>query len=217
MNGSTSVVTSSTTTTTTTTTTTNGFKSDKVDQNASKPVSSEILTKPVVSSSETLFKPVIFETIEARTELKLLQDQLQDETQLQSIKDLQKFIVQKDENNAWLLDDRVHNLVTEILSQGCQDAKIRVLRILAVCALRDNFINFLNIDRKVRAIMNFALTFENLSLNEQKALAMMFCNLFSRPQTASYALYFSEWSSKSTEVKKIGINQNQKIILHFRL
>ena len=37
----------------------------------------------------------------------------------------------------------------------------------------------------------------SLSANEQKALAMLICNLFSNPKTSSYALYFSEWENSS--------------------
>ena len=45
--------------------------------------------------------------------------------------------------------------------------------------------------------MKHALKFESISANEQKALAMLICNLFSNPQTSSYALYFSEWENSS--------------------
>ena len=43
----------------------------------------------------------------------------------------------------------------------------------------------------------------SLSPNEQKALAMLICNLFSNPQTSSYALYFSEWEDSSNLEGKV--------------
>lgn len=140
---------------------------------------------------------VRFDTFDARTELKLLQGQVKTDHQ-QSVKDLQKFLLQK-EDNSWLLGDPLINLIADILQQGSDECKIRLLRILALCALKDNFINVLNLDRKRKIIMNHALKFQKLdNINEQKALASLICNLFSNPQTSSYALYFSHWESPDT-------------------
>ena len=138
-------------------------------------------------------KMITFNALDARTELKLLQSHLTSDKEHQTAKDLQKFMLTK-EDNSWILDDQVHGLIKEILVNGTGDAKLRILRVLAVCALKDNFINILNLDRKDRVIMNFATKFKNIQINEQKALAMLICNLFSNSKTASYALYFSGWT-----------------------
>ena len=95
------------------------------------------------------------------------------------------------------LDLFSYGICFDFSANGQEETKTRILRILALCALKDNFINFLNLDRKERCIMKHALKFESLSANEQKALAMLICNLFSNPKTSSYALYFSEWENSS--------------------
>jgi len=145
---------------------------------------------------------VLFDAYDARTEIKLLQAQFKTEQEQKCAKDLQKFLLQK-EDNSWLLDDQLHSLISRTLENGAEETKTRILRILALCALKDNFINFLNLDRKDRCIMKHAIRFETLSPNEQKALAMLICNLFSNPQTSSYALYFSEWEDSSNLEGKV--------------
>jgi len=48
--------------------------------------------------------------------------------------------------------------------------------------------------------MNYAATdFSSRSLNEQKALTLFFCNLFST-QSRRWLLYFSEWTSEEGEL-----------------
>lgn len=136
---------------------------------------------------------ITYDTLDARTELKLLQAQLTSEKDQQTSKDLQKFLLTK-EDNSWILDDKVHGLIKSILCHGSQESKLRILRILAICALKENFINLLNLDRKEKVIMNYATQFHDIPLNLQKALATLICNLFSHPQTAYYALYFSGWT-----------------------
>ena len=125
--------------------------------------------------------------------MKLLQEQLNNEHDLKCAKDLQKYLLHK-EDNAWLLDDQIHTLISNLLKSGQDEVKTRILRILALCALKDNFINFLNLDRKQRLIMTQASSFSDLNLAQQKAIAVLICNLFKHPKTSSYALYFSEWT-----------------------
>lgn len=138
---------------------------------------------------------VTFELYDARTELKLLQSQLTSDKDKEHAKDLQKFLLQKEQDYSWLLDDQLHSLIASTLSSGSEDGKTRLLRILSLCSLKSSFINFINLDRKTRSIMNYATQFQTLSLNEQKALAVLICNLFSHPQTSNYAIYFSQWTS----------------------
>lgn len=89
------------------------------------------------------------------------------------------------------------NILHYFSENGPEESKVRVLRILALCALKYNFINFLNLDRKQRSVMKCAKQFDELTINEQKAIATLICNLFSDPKTSSYALYFSEWELKT--------------------
>ena len=56
---------------------------------------------------------------------------------------------------------------------GAEETKTRILRILALCALKDNFINFLNLDRKDRCIMKHAIRFETLRFHPYITLALV--------------------------------------------
>ena len=104
---------------------------------------------------------ILFDDIfDARTEIKLLQAQLKNEKEQQSVKDLQKFLLQKEDNSSWLLDDQLHSLISSTLANGPEETKTRILRLLALCALKDNFINFLNLDRKERCLMRHAIKFQ---------------------------------------------------------
>ena len=158
-------------------------------------------------------KMITYDSLDARTEVKLLQAQLFNEEDQKTAKDLQKYLLSTKEDLSWILDDQVHKFVKSFLNNNTndkdssaeskpsssQEAKIRILRILAICALKENFINFLNLDRKDRVIMNYASTFQDITnLTEQKALAMLICNLFAHPQTSSYALYFSQWTRSNS-------------------
>ena len=55
----------------------------------------------------------------------------------------------------------------------------KVLRLLAAGALRHDFWSFLQLDRKDRQLMKFPNHFDNISVEEQKAVAMFLCNCFS--------------------------------------
>ena len=62
---------------------------------------------------------------------------------------------------------------------------LKVLRLLAAGALRHDFWSFLQLDRKERQLMKFPNDFDNLSVDEQKAVAMFLCNSFSSCKVAS--------------------------------
>ena len=53
---------------------------------------------------------------DARTEIKLLQAQLKTEKEQKCLRDLQKFILQR-EDNSWLLDDQLHSLIAQSLGK----------------------------------------------------------------------------------------------------
>ena len=146
---------------------------------------------------EKVEKVILFHDIfDARTELKLIQDSLKDDKDLTSAKDLQRYLLgQTGDNAGWLLDDQIHSLVAKLLDSKDELIKTRIIRILALCVLKDSFINFLNLDRKQRLIMTQASKFQDLNLGQQKALAVLICNLFKNSKTSSYALYFSQWTS----------------------
>ena len=73
---------------------------------------------------------------------------------------------------------------------------LKVLRLLAAGALRQDFWSFLQLDRKERQLMKFPNDFDNLSVEEQKAVAMFLCNSFSSCKVA----LSPEWSRNHQEI-----------------
>lgn len=52
------------------------------------------------------------------------------------------------------------------------ELRVRLLKVLAVAALKDDVILILHQDRREHVFMNYANNFDRLSLEEQKSLAL---------------------------------------------
>jgi hypothetical protein len=140
---------------------------------------------------------VLFEKgiLDKQTEISMLVKQTKaqwSDEDLKRVKDLQKYTLDKEDS--WVLDEALLRFVGDVLNSSSSETKIRLLRVLAVCALKETFVTFLHQDRQRKHLMNYANSFTDLSVNEQKALAIFMCNLFSHQQTQSWVLYFSEWA-----------------------
>ena len=152
--------------------------------------------------------------LDKQTEISMLVKQTKaqwSDEDLKRVKDLQKYTLDKEDS--WVLDEALLNFVGDVLNSSSSETKVRLLRVLAVCALKESFITFLNQDRQRRHLMNYANNFDKVSLNEQKAVAIFICNLFSHVKTQNWALYFSEWaqgSYKSKSLYRIGPNKKHK-------
>ena len=68
------------------------------------------------ANGATMNGVVLFDAYDARTEIKLLQAQFKTEQEQKCAKDLQKFLLQK-EDNSWLLDDQLHSLISRTLGK----------------------------------------------------------------------------------------------------
>ena len=139
------------------------------------------------------------DNLNARTDfdqLSKLLETLLDEEEKKCMGDLKQYLVKNEE--AWILDQKLLNFVGALLENRSLDTMIRVkvshdvhtltdvsylvfkvLRLLAAGALRHDFWSFLQLDRKDRQLMKFPNHFDNLSVEEQKAVAMFLCNCFS--------------------------------------
>ena len=54
---------------------------------------------------------ITYDSLDARTEVKLLQAQLFNEEDQKTAKDLQKYLLSTKEDLSWILDDQVHKFV----------------------------------------------------------------------------------------------------------
>jgi len=141
--------------------------------------------------------------LDKQTEISMLVKQTKaqwSDEDLKRVKDLQKYTLDKEDS--WVLDEALLKFVGDVLNSSSSETKVRLLRVLAVCALKESFITFLNQDRQRRHLMNYANNFDKISLNEQKAVAIFICNLFSHVKTQNWALYFSEWAQGASGREK---------------
>jgi len=137
------------------------------------------------------------ETLNPRSDFDQLERHLSDtlnEKEKSCLKDLKQYLVKKED--AWLLDHQLLNFIGGLLGHRSlnPDIRVRVLRLLAAGALRDDFWSFLQMDRKEHHLMAYCNDFEDLTVEEQKAVAIFLCNNFSTSKGAEWLLYGSPWS-----------------------
>jgi len=149
------------------------------------------------------------ETVKARTDF----DQLErlilpnlDDKEKTALKDLKKYIVKGE--GVWILDQQILDFVAGLLEHRSLNTEIRVklIRLLAAGACRDDFWSFLQMDRKNRVLMRFPNLFEDLSVEEQKGVALFICNLFSSARGSEWLMYGSTWKlDDDTETSNVKI------------
>jgi len=86
------------------------------------------------------------------------------------------------------------------------EIRVKLIRLLAAGACRDDFWSFLQMDRKNRVLMRFPNLFEDLSVEEQKGVALFICNLFSSARGSEWLMYGSTWKlDDDTETSNVKI------------
>lgn len=130
------------------------------------------------------------------------------ESEAKFLKEFKQYAMKK--ADAWVLDTKLLDFIGGLLTHDTLQAeiRIRVMRLLSVCALRDDFHNLLQLDRRERFLMSYANRFDDLGVEEQKAVTMFFCNLFSHEKSTDWLFYSSTWSSEEEEE----VTSNVKIV-----
>ncbi|XP_040570706.1 uncharacterized protein [Lepeophtheirus salmonis] len=149
------------------------------------------------------------DTANLRVEIELLKQCAEfDEEEIVHIGDLRRFASGK--VDGWVMDSGIRDFVNVLLSRESlpSQVRVRVLRLLALCALRPEFGNFLALDRKERVLMNKASSFESLSSSpeEQKALVLLFCNICSSSEGRDWLTYSYEWGDSRESNLKVATN-----------
>ena len=90
--------------------------------------------------------------------------------------------------DSWILDTKLVNFIGALLEHRSlnPDIRAKLVRLLAAGALRGDFWSFLQMDRKDRHLMKFPQDFENLTVEEQKAVTLFLCNNFSSPKVQKH-------------------------------
>jgi len=149
-------------------------------------------------------------TINTRTDFdqlsRLLTATNLDEKDQQCLSDLREYIIKKEDS--WILDVKLLNFIGALLEHRSLNSDIRakLVRLLAAGALRNDFWSFLQMDRKERHLMKYPNDFENLTVEEQKSVALFLCNNFSSVKGTEWLLYVSPWKvDESSETSNIKI------------
>ena len=92
--------------------------------------------------------------------------------------------------DSWIMDTKLVNFIGALLEHRSlnPDIRAKLVRLLAAGALRDDFWSFLQMDRKDRHLMKFPQDFENLTVEEQKAVTLFLCNNFSSPKVQNHSV-----------------------------
>eukprot|EP00090_Calanus_glacialis_P003190 TRINITY_DN12342_c0_g1_i2.p1 TRINITY_DN12342_c0_g1~~TRINITY_DN12342_c0_g1_i2.p1 ORF type:complete len:601 (-),score=144.37 TRINITY_DN12342_c0_g1_i2:513-2315(-) len=132
-------------------------------------------------------------------QLSRLLDGSLDDKEKQCLTDLKEYLVKKED--AWILDPKLLNFIGGLLEHRSLNSEIRVklLRLMAAGALRVDFWSFLQMDRKDRHLMKYPNDFEDLTVEEQKAVALFLCNNFSSGKGADWLMYGSPWKVDEKE------------------
>jgi len=166
---------------------------------AARPFSRQTSVSEIVTFKDVLNPRTDFDQLE-----KLLSNL--DEKEKTCLKDVKKYIVQRE--GVWILDQHILDFVAGLLehrSLNC-DIRVKLLRLLAAGACREDFWSFLQMDRKNRTLMKFPNDFENLSVEEQKGVALFLCNLFSSHKGGEWLMYGSSWKvDEDTETSNVKI------------
>jgi len=147
--------------------------------------------------------------INARSDYDQLQRLLEnslDEQDKQCLGDLRKYVLTKEDS--WILDAKLLNFIGALLEHRSLNSDIRakLMRLLAAAALRDDFWSFLQMDRRDRHLMKYPNDFDELTVEEQKAVALFLCNNFSSSKGSEWLFYTSPWQLEDKkEVSNIRI------------
>merc|ERR1712228_361352 len=64
------------------------------------------------------------------------------------------------------------------------------------------------------SVMNYAQSFDRLTVQEQESLAMLFCNLFETASASEWLLYISEWDAPGGGLPLSNIRVTTKVAVN---
>ncbi|XP_065349319.1 uncharacterized protein LOC135945509 isoform X4 [Cloeon dipterum] len=123
----------------------------------------------------------------------------------QSMEELHQYMLE--DEGSWALGDSFLNFVGRILHDKSlkSEARVKLLNILAVAALKDDVILMLHQDRREHILMNFAQDIDRVPLEEQLSLTLFFANLFENLSSSEWLLYISEWQYCNNTLSNIRV------------
>jgi len=111
------------------------------------------------------------------------------------LREMEDWIVKGD--GTWVLAEGFNSFLGSVLHQADwpTEGRVAMLSLLAYGAEQDDIVLILGQDRKDHLIMNYSQRIDRLPIQEQEALARLFCNLFETGSASEWLLYISEWDA----------------------
>lgn len=111
------------------------------------------------------------------------------------LREMEDWIVKGD--GTWVLAEGFNSFLGSVLHQADwpTEGRVAMLSLLAYGAEQDDIVLILGQDRKDHLIMNYSQRIDRLPIQEQEALARLFCNLFETGSASEWLLYISEWEA----------------------
>ncbi|XP_011347523.1 uncharacterized protein LOC105285190 isoform X3 [Ooceraea biroi] len=126
--------------------------------------------------------------------------------------ELRQYVLENE--GSWALGDNFLNFVGRVLYDKSldSDARVKLLNVLSVAALKDDVILLLHQDRREHIIMNYAFDIDRHPQEEQLPLAQFLANMFENLSSSEWLLYISEWQHQNQGISNIRVTT--KVAVH---
>ncbi|XP_070161103.1 uncharacterized protein [Polyergus mexicanus] len=126
--------------------------------------------------------------------------------------ELRQYVLENE--GSWALGDNFLNFVGRVLYDKSLDsnARVKLLNVLSVAALKDDVILLLHQDRREHIIMNYAFDIDRHPQEEQLPLAQFLANMFENLSSSEWLLYISEWQHQNQSISNIRVTT--KVAVH---
>ncbi|XP_034939352.1 uncharacterized protein [Chelonus insularis] len=161
--------------------------------------------------------PIVFKDIvkSLREEFIALSELLEgklNNAEKENLEELRLYVLENE--GSWALGDNFLNFVGRILYDPSLEtnAKVKLLNILGMSALKDDIILLLHQDRREHTIMNYAFDIDRHPVEEQLPLSQFMTNMFENLSSSEWLLYISEWQHNNQSISNIRVTT--KVAVH---
>ncbi|XP_012147519.1 uncharacterized protein LOC100883449 isoform X2 [Megachile rotundata] len=158
-----------------------------------------------------VFKDMVDVKAEYETLSKVLEGKLNEDERI-CMDELRQYVLENE--GSWALGDNFLNFVGRVLYDKSlsSDARVTLLNVLSVAALKDDVILLLHQDRREHIIMNYAFDIDRHPPEEQLPLAQFLANMFENLSSSEWLLYISEWQHQNQNISNIRVTT--KVAVH---
>ncbi|XP_020280923.1 uncharacterized protein LOC109853337 isoform X2 [Pseudomyrmex gracilis] len=160
--------------------------------------------------------PIVFkDLVDVRAEYEGLVNALEgklNEEERRCMDELRQYVLENE--GSWALGDTFLNFVGRVLWDRSlnTNARVKLLNVLSVAALKDDVILLLHQDRREHIIMNYAFDIDRHPQEEQLPLAQFLANMFENLSSSEWLLYISEWQHQNQSISNIRVTT--KVAVH---